>query len=844
MKRNPNPNFKLGMTQFTVSREEQELSVEIVSSQTAVQPGSTVEYTVQVTDHNGDPVEAELSLSLTDLAVLTIASRKELPILDHFYSEKWLSVMTATFLALNMDAYNEELEDEIKGGGGGAGTYGVQKIREEFPDTTFWEGQLVTDENGRATVAITLPDNLTTWRMDVRAVTADTKVGQATQDIISTLPVLVSPQTPRFFIVGDQVQLGTAVHNNTDEAVTAVVSIQADGVTLADAAAQTITIPAQQQAFVVWQATVDDVERVDLIFFTEADGGFTDASRPPLATLEEGGLPVYKYEVPETVGTSGQLLDGGAVVEAIALPIYRNFELTQGSVTVSVAPSLAAAMTDGLEYLEHFQYECTEQIISKFLPNLLTTRALQTAALNDPVLQENLDQQVNIALQRLYSRQRTDGGWPWWNEPRSNTLVSAYVVLGLLEAQESGYSISEEVLASGVGYLERKLSEADRLNGRFKENRQAFLLYILARAGKPNTQEMNELYDRRAALDYYAQGFLAQAFYYTNDSDLRLATFIADLSSHAILSATGTHWEETERDYWNWNTDTRTTAIVLDTMLKLDPDNPMVANAVRWLMAHRTNGRWEGTQETAWTLMALTNWMTVSGELEADYNYEIALNGESLAQGTANADTLRDIHTLQIEITDLFTHELNRLGIGRSDGGGNLYYTTHLEAYLPVEQIEPLDRGIVLSRQYFNPDDRSTPITEIEQGETFLARLTIVVPNTLHYVVIEDYLPAGVEAVDQSLQTSQQINAPDRYEEDTYGDRGWGWWYFTHIELRDEKVVLSADFLPPGTYEYVYLVRAAIPGEFNVIPPTGQEFYFPEVYGRGAGAVFTVLQKP
>jgi hypothetical protein len=29
-------------------------------------------------------------------------------------------------------------------------------------------------------------------------------------------------------------------------------------------------------------------------------------------------------------------------------------------------------------------------------------------------------------------------------------------------------------------------------------------------------------------------------------------------------------------------------------------------------------------------------------------------------------------------------------------------------------------------------------------------------------------------------------------------------------------------------------------GVFQVIPPTAQEFYFPEVYGRGDGSIFTV----
>lgn len=836
------PDFKLGMTQFTVDREEQALDVTITPDRTAVSPGEVVNFTVTVKDHNGRPVNAELSLSLTDLAVLTLANRKELPLLDHFYSERYLSVNTATLLAHNMDAYNQELEDEIKGGGGGAGSYGVLTIREDFPDTTYWQGQLETGPDGEVTVTVTLPDTLTTWRMDARAITVDTKVGQTTADIVSTLPVLISPQTPRFFIVGDEVQLGAVIHNNTETAVAATVMLESSGIELLDEPEQTITVPSGQQRFVTWKAVVQDVMRVDLIFYTTA-GDYSDATRPPQATLEGGGLPVYKYEVPETVGTSGQLLDGGAVMESIALPIYPGYELTQGTVTIQVAPSLAAAMTDGLDYLKTYPYECTEQIVSKFLPNLLTVRALNAAGITDPTLEANLNTQVNVALQRLYSRQNPDGGWGWWGMNQSNTLVTAYVIQALVEAQKSDFAISQAVIDDGVAFLQDHITNVEQLDGRNRSNRQAFLVYVLALAGAPSTQHMNTLYDERASLDLYAQGFLAQAIQLTDGEDPRLETLMGDFISHASLSATGANWEEAERDYWNWNTDTRTTAIVLDTMVKLAPDNPLTANAVRWLMAHRTNGRWASTQETAWTLMALTDFMVATGELEANFAYEVAVNGELQLQGEANATTLRDVQQLQLDINQLLTDELNQVAFGRADGPGNLYYTTHLEAYLPVTQVQPLDRGIVISRSYFDPSDRENAITQIEQGETFLARLTIVVPNTLHYVVIEDYLPAGVEAVDQALQTSQQVGAPDRYTWEELQDRGWGWWVFNHVELRDEKVVLSADLLPAGTYEYVYLVRAAIPGQYQVIPPTAQEFYFPEVYGRGAGSLFAVLPK-
>jgi uncharacterized protein YfaS (alpha-2-macroglobulin family) len=108
-------------------------------------------------------------------------------------------------------------------------------------------------------------------------------------------------------------------------------------------------------------------------------------------------------------------------------------------------------------------------------------------------------------------------------------------------------------------------------------------------------------------------------------------------------------------------------------------------------------------------------------------------------------------------------------------------------------------------------------------------------------VVIDDPLPSGLEAVDQSLSTSpQSVEIPQNYSWEDMMWRGWGWWFFSHTQLRDEKVVLSVDYLPAGTYVYTYLARAASIGVFRTMPTTAQEFYFPEVYGRGDGSIFTV----
>jgi len=851
---NPRPNYKMGIVELKVEPSAQELRVEVIPDKTNVEPRGKVIYTVRTSTLDGTPVSAEVSLGLSDLATLSLVASNTRPILDYFYSQRTLSVWTSVPLNNSIDDWNASITEDLaaaqegfSGGKGGGGLLGVIDVREEFPDTAYWEAYLVTGENGEAQVTVTLPDNLTTWRMDARAVTKDTRVGQTTVDVVSSLPLLVRPQTPRFFVVGDQVLLGAAVHNNTSEDLQVDVSLQVQGLTLLAEAAQTVEIEAGRQAYVSWEALVEPyaadgspIARVDLIF-RAAGGGYSDTTRPSFGPLDNQGLPVYRYEAHETVGTSGQVLAGGTQVEAIYLPsTWQAGEPHTGSLTVRVAPSLAAGMTDGLNYLKSYPYQCVEQTVSRFLPNVVTTQALRAAGISDPELEANLEQQVNAALQSLYNWQNADGGWGWWNNQKSDPLTSAYVVLGLVEAKDAGYAVNQVNIDKGLSYLQRNIRQITRLEQPYLINRQAFLLYVLARAGQPDVSATVQMYDQRLELALYARAYLTHTMYWIDPADPRLETLLSDFNSAAITSATGTHWEEESEDNYNWNSDTRTTAIVLSALSEIDTRNPLNANAVRWLMAHRSNGHWSSTQETAWTILGLTRWMAASGELQADYRYAVALNSNQLGDGTATADNLRETAEFKVDINALLLGEANRLAIARDEGPGNLYYTAHMDVALPVEEVQALDQGIVVSRSYYSLDDPTIPVEEAQQGELLLARLTIVAPNTLHYLLVEDPWPAGLEGVDRSLNTSTQAISPYQFSGEDIARTGWGWWYFNHVEMRDEKLALSATELPPGTYVYTYLVRASTAGEFRTIPPTAQEFYFPEVYGRGDGSLFTV----
>jgi hypothetical protein len=180
------------------------------------------------------------------------------------------------------------------------------------------------------------------------------------------------------------------------------------------------------------------------------------------------------------------------------------------------------------------------------------------------------------------------------------------------------------------------------------------------KAAWPRLTRWTTLYEAREKLAHYGRAYLALALNLTNPTkySANIDTLLSDLNNAAILSATGAHWEEQQRDWWAMNTDTRSTAIILDALVKLDPNNALIPNVVRWLMVARLDGIWETTQETAWALIALTDWMVVTGELDADYDYSLFINDSELASGSATADNVADSTKVIVPVADLLVDTL------------------------------------------------------------------------------------------------------------------------------------------------------------------------------------------
>jgi len=876
----PTAGWKVGYVAVSVNPAPKLLSIALDPSSAAPQPGDVLGVALRVTDADGQPVRGSLSLDVVDKAVLTLQPRSANRIASEFFGERGLGVRTAGGLTISLGRLVlEQTEDVGPVAAEGAGkrfsvgsampmaapmaeaggsdleeARGASEqlpsgvaLREDFADTAFWSPTVTTDADGRAAVQVKLPDNLTTWVVRAVGVTTETEVGEATIDVLVTKPLLVRPTVPRFFVVGDRVRLAASVTNQTPGVLTVEVTMGSTGLTLEDPAVRTVDVPARGEATLTWWVTVEDVAYVDLAW-SAVSGELSDAARPRLTTGPEGTVPVYRYTAPEIVGTAGVLAEAGGRTETIALP--PEFDASRSRLDLRLDVSLAASMRDGLSYLEHFEYECTEQVVSRFLPNVLTFRALRLLHLDDPELAARLDDLVLEGLEKLYTRQNRDGGWGWWDGETSNPHLTAYAAYALLRLGEADVAARRDVIDRALGFLKETLVPAKELDAGWEANRQAWVLYVLSLGSRLESVKAyaDDLLAGRAKLSHYAKAYLAMTLDAVEPGSGGVRTLLSDLTNDAILSATGAHWEEPNYDGRAMNTDTRSTAVILDAFAQLDAANPLVPNIVRWLMVARRDGIWETTQENAWALIALTDWMVVSRELSADYDYGVLWDHEVRLEGAVTPSDVETSVRESIPGTELGPGDLHPLTFFRGEGEGKLYYTAHLYVQLPADQVGPLDRGILVDRRYVatgcSADATCPELGEAAVGETFDVRLTIIAPHDLYYVVLEDPIPAGCEAVNATLATESVESLDPSLSRESGRSPWYFWWWwrwYSRSEIRDEKVALFADYLPAGTYSYVYQVRAVQPGEYKVLPASAHEFYFPEVFGRSAGRAFTVL---
>ncbi len=849
------PVWKMGVAELPVDVRARQVSLSLRADTTRAHPGQTIRATLHAAGPDGRPVRGEFSLAVADAGVLSLAAEAAPAILDAFYAERGLGVQTA--YSQNIQGFQVSAADAAKGdatsrqkrvayaaaparaagGGGGAGG-GVApptKPRAHFPDTAYWNAAVTTDANGNATLPITLPDNLTTWRLSARGLTRDTLVGQTSLDVVSARDLLLRPLAPRFFTLDDGAQVGAVVNNTTGRTLTARVILTVTGVGVDQApGAQTVMIGPEGERLVTWPLRLGALGTARLLLTATAPGVDGDSV---VATA-----PVAPNSTPETVATSGEV--GVSRVETVRVPA--GAQAGEGGLTLTLQPSLAAGLRSSVDFLRHYPFESNTDLAARLMGEGALLRLPATATGLDPATLSAYRRDVSSTLADLLARQRGDGGWGWWIEDRESIpAITAFCLDALGVARRAGYATPAGAVAAGIGYIGARARDFDASPlaapagaGAVTPDLRPYLAYLLAGSGAAGAG--SSLYPARDTLPLWSRAYLLRALYLENNSQLgpRGRTVLAELEGGAHLDAAGAHWEESG-DPLSGDDAIHATAVVLDALVQVDPASPLIARATRWLMAARSGEAWQTTVDNGVALRALSDELRGSGELGGHYAYSATLDGRPFGQGVVGAATLGTPRVLRAPLGAGATGALapggaTSVGVRRSNTSGRLYYTARLSYYPRVDTVGALSRGVSVARAYLY---NGRPVAAAPVGATVTVRLTVTAPGDLYYLALEDPFPAGGEAVDPTLLTTSQLAQGGYSVPKGTSDLAW---YIGHAELRDDRAALFVDYLPRGVYRYEYSIHLTTRGLFHALPAHAAESYFPEVFGRSPGGYFTV----
>jgi alpha-2-macroglobulin len=497
--------------------------------------------------------------------------------------------------------------------------------------------------------------------------------------------------------------------------------------------------------------------------------------------------------------------------------------LPMSALQIDLNRSIAGSMVQGLEYLTGYPYGCVEQTMSRALPNTVVARAFSQLGVSDPMMLENLEPLINASVQRLYGFQHGDGGWGWWTDDATHDYQTAWVIFGLMMTADAGYEVDQAVIDRGAAWLNAHLDGMD-------VRTRAFALYSLAIAGHGNAPLTLTTATRLDELDAFSQAALALAL--DELGETAVARQLVDgLAESAIVDDDRVYWTgDTEDGHYEQKTmasDTRNTALALSAFVKIRPGHELEPGIVRYLMSQRKANGWGSTNETAFTILALTDHLLAAQEIagEQGSDYTVSLNGKVVLTGTLTSDALSARLLLPADQMQVGENEL------LIEHEGKLYYQVTSRVYVEQEEIEAA--GSVDVSRVYRDGETGRMVTAVTPNQLIQVEVTVNMPADASYVIVEDSLPGGLEALNENLGTTTLAVAGDNRP--YWEQRG-----YNHKEIRDNRVSFFITDMAEGRHTFTYYARATHEGDFIAMPAEVYAMYDVSVWGRSASRPITV----
>ncbi len=919
-----NGNIYTILKEIFVPPVEKVLNIDINLEKSVFLPGEIVSGKIKVRDKNKEPVETCLTLSVYDFALNYISKGSNIKDINSFFWKFKRNHSPSTTSSVynvnyNVTKHNEETlrpigifgfivedssTDDYASGGDTTKMYKTtgmvreaapsptspmlnqsvssdksnettnSQIRENFADSAYFNGHLVTNKKGEAFFKFKLPDNLTTWKLNCLTVADGTKVGSDSKKIKTFKPLLIRLQKPRFLTEGDKTVISVNVHNYLNKQISAKVSLSKKGncLKLAGSTEKTITLNPNEEIRLDFEANATGEGQV-LLIAKAVSNNFADGIKAQ--------IPVFVHGVEKTVSVS-RLIPKDKTVTEFEITIPKNRKPNTTGLQINISPSLAASMLDALPYLADYPYGCTEQTINRFVPAIITAQVLtklnvnlgslkegnnlnsqeignsairkeQWNKLNRFVNENNLKDMVKMGLHKLKNMQNPDGGFSWFYSYGFNSYpdTTVIVVRGLLKAKSLGYNVDNEMLEKGLSYLKKyrkrqiKLIENSLIKRKpfknFADNLDSYINYVLADAGYVSEDMDRFLLRDKNKLSLYGKILLALTMNREEKFKERDRLIYNVEQFLEIDSENQTAYLRVEGNLYNYcwyGNEIETNAWYLKLLAFSKPNDIKAAMLVKYLLNNRKHSSyWYSTRDTAYCLEAFGDYLLKTKEFEPNVSIEIQFDGKTVYMQNVTKSNLFTFNNVLKLNEDLLISGKHKVKIIKK-GSSPLYVNSYLTYFSLEKFIKSAGLEVKVKRKYYklvnvksvkvvanknnNPYEQSENkykrveienFDSIKSGDLVEVEFVLESKNDYEYIVLEDLKPAGFEPV--SVNSGYDGNSLGAY-----------------IEYRSRKVVMFIRSLNRGTSSVSYTCYALTPGEYSALPAKVSGMYAPELTGN------------
>ncbi|TGN17276.1 alpha-2-macroglobulin family protein [Leptospira idonii] len=860
------PRSKTGYITLKVDTSGKIAPLEVKTDRNEYSPRDKVKIFIKTTPRS------ELVVSVADRGVLDLVGYQFTDPISVFY-KLWRNIVdTFDLRELIIKHYAYQNKGDSPGGdygeeaGGGFGFDSESGIRKDFRHTAYWNPSVIADSDGEAELEFTLPDNLTTFRVMVASSNNGTYAAKNKEFRVKKSLVLQKTAS-RFVRIGDELELGVSVTNNTEKNGKFKVDISSS--LLSSQKPEILELNAGQTKQVVrkFKLTKEDYLKIsgksspdsELVatYDVKAEpvsySDYPDLKKADISDLLRVTIPIKELDPVVTERITG--FTDSSYKQQIRFPSIDSVLAGKMSLNVNLSATALTGIRNAFDFYQSQPYFCMEQRTSAYLVTISAGELLKEFKYFPPTKDSyDFNQIEKLFLDEMSEFQYSDGSFSLWKQKWGRSgypYLTAYVAQAMQLGKEKGFRSNETAMKEAVKYLENYVKNPYESK---QESWQTLsLIYsVLAKEKKDVTGLQKSLFDNFSSLNPKSQSIFLLA--YAEKNNINQVSSDSIFKKHYDLFLKNIIWEKDsvrvvsqKENYWDsYYSQATVLSGLLKLMIRVESENKKIPELIRNIMIERSTEYWRDSHSSgnlAFALREYRNRYEVGGsDTEGEvYFGEKNLISESFSGSSSNL--------LQEEffIDRLFDKKQptpTDLSFQRKSTEGRLYFSSNIR-YTPVkDDRKASSNGINVEKKIYRVDGRNAngdPILketgdQMQRGKTYLVKIAVNSDEDRPFLMVVDPIPSTVEVVNTSFLTESRRSGEnthsDSYEGEEYEDEGGSVFQMSYgefEEFRDDRVLFSRDRIHKGKTEFQYFLRPLVKGV--ALSPAAEVFlmYHPSI---------------